>query len=189
MKKIRYLKGKSLLVGSILITNEGINYDQNLENNPKIKELIEKGLLEVFEDTQIKQETVGAKQEDNVKNEQLINTNLNKSEENKDNSFNSELNNSITVSGTVVFSSQPSIPSIPVFEEQKEEVVLPKMESESPIIQDEPQVVVQSKENPVLKEPVPLSEAVESDLKKVKEELEQLTEEIQIPEVPVKKKS
>lgn len=88
-----------------------------------------------------------------------------------------------------VVSTLPTETKKPIVE-QVEEVVVPGSSEEIPIFRekDVPSVVVQSSEHPALKEVKPLDEAVQQDLEKLKEELEELTQE-PIIQPPVQKKS
>jgi len=71
MKKIYYTKGNGILIGKFYIPKDGILFTPEMENDPRIKDFIEKGLLVIKEEVEVKSEKeqpirVNAKNEDAV---------------------------------------------------------------------------------------------------------------------------
>jgi hypothetical protein len=175
MKKIYYTKGNGLIIGKFYIPKTGVPFTSEMENDSRIKDLINKGILTVQEETVTQQQT--------------------------------ESKNIVVVEETIS-ASLPSEPEKPKIFEDPGQVTSSITEQESPIITEqqlpavtpeipfvsnkntnpnEVAIVATSSENPVVKEAVSVNEAIDQDLKELKEEFEKLT--TQEPSVPVQKKS
>jgi hypothetical protein len=172
MKKIYYTKGNGLIVGKFYIPKTGVPFTSEMENDSRIKDLINKGILAVQEETVVQQT-----ENKNVAIEETIST-LPPSEPEKPKIFEDpgQVTSFTTEQESPVITEQP-----------------PVVTSEIPFVSNkdtdsnEVAVVATSSENPVVKEAVSVNEAVNQDLKELKEEFEKLT--VQEPSVPVQKKS
>jgi len=56
MKKIHYTKGNGILIGKFYIPKDGILFTPEMENDLRIKDFIEKGLLVIKEEVGVKSE-------------------------------------------------------------------------------------------------------------------------------------
>jgi hypothetical protein len=174
MKKIHYTKGNGLIIGKFYIPKTGIPFTSEMENDPRIKDLINKGILTVQEEAEeVTQQTTSR----NVVIEEAVPA-LSPSEPEKPKIFEDPgyITPSIAEQESPIITEQPPVatPEIPFI-------------SNKDINPNEVAVVATSSENPVVKEAVSINEAAEQDLKELKEELEKLT--TQELSTPVQKKS
>jgi hypothetical protein len=173
MKKIYYTKGNGLIIGKFYIPKTGVPFTPEMENDPRIKDLINKGILTVQEAEEVTQQTESR----NVVIEETVSA-LSPSEPEKPKIFedSGHVTPSIVEQESPIITEQPPVatPEIPFI-------------SNKDMNPNEVAVVATSSENPVVKEAISVNEAAEQDLKELKEELEKLT--TQEPSVPVQKKS
>jgi hypothetical protein len=174
MKKIYYTKGSGLIIGKFYIPKTGIPFTPEMENDPRIKDLINKGILAVQEEAEEVTQQTASK---NVVIEETVSA-LSPSELEKPKIFEDpgQVMPSIVEQESPIITEQPSTvtPEIPFISNKDTDP-------------NEVAVIATSGENPVVKEAVSVNEAAEQDLKELKEELEKLT--TQEPSVPVQKKS
>lgn len=174
MKKIYYTKGNGLIIGKFYIPKTGVPFTPEMENDPRIKDLVNKGILTIQEEAEEVTQQTGSR---NVVIEETVSV-LSPSELEKPKIFEDpgQVTPSIAEQGSPIITEQPPAvtPEIPFI-------------SNRDINPNEAAVVTTSSENPVVKEAVSVNEAAEQDLKELKEELEKLT--VQEPSIPVQKKS
>lgn len=209
MKRIRYLKGNSILIGPFTITCSGVLYTELMQQNAKIQEFISKGILEVFDDTS----------QDQNKNDSVNSAFFAEEVVSVSTPESSEIPTSFEQSFDPIFADTKSqespyvaldsTPAVSAVTETDSVSVTPytpfvTLQAEHPdksdvynstvlktsqsSVADEVCVVTTSSENPALKETVPLSKSVASELEELKKELEEIVKE---PEVkpPLQKKS